>query len=127
MQGVMLTGWSCCTEAALRTLVGPQKTGAVQPRCCHPSAQRKPALLCFIAVQMVHPLCAISVGAIVQTGSPDQLLFGGGDGSLGTFNTENMRSNTPLANVIPGEITSLSYAANGSCLIVGTANGGIFR
>lgn len=42
--------------------------------------------------QMVHPLCSISVGAIVHAaGNSGQLLFGGGDGSMGFFTHDNMR------------------------------------
>lgn len=33
----------------------------------------------------------------------------------------------PVAGAIPGEVTSLSYTANGVDLLVGSANGGIFR
>lgn len=32
-----------------------------------------------------------------------------------------------MAGAIPGEVTSLSYTANGVDLLVGSANGGIFR
>mmetsp|Transcript_4915 Transcript_4915/g.10559 ORF Transcript_4915/g.10559 Transcript_4915/m.10559 type:complete len:624 (+) Transcript_4915:105-1976(+) len=78
------------------------------------------------AVQMTHPACANGVGAMTLS-SNGRLLVGGGDGTITLFTSDHMwREIRPFVSV-PGSITSLSPNCDGSALIVGTAQGGVYR
>jgi hypothetical protein len=66
------------------------------------------------------------VGAMCLT-SAGRLLVGGGDGALTLLTNDHMwRDIRPFASV-PGPVTSLSSTSDGSALIVGTNNGGIYK
>ena len=77
-------------------------------------------------MQLVHPACSAGVGSVNLTAS-GRLVVGGGSGSLALFTNDHMwKDIAPFASV-PGPVTSVSSTGDGSALIVGTSNGGIYR
>ncbi len=53
--------------------------------------------------------------------------MGGGDGSITILSNDHMwRDMRPFVTV-PGAVTSISPTVDGTALIVGTAEGGVFR
>jgi WD40 repeat protein len=78
------------------------------------------------AAQLVHPACSNGVGAMVLS-STGRLLVGGGDGGITLFSNDHMWRDVRPFVTVPGSITSLSAAPDGAYLVVGTADGSVWR
>lgn len=79
-----------------------------------------------LTMQMAHPACSAGVGAMCLT-SAGRLLVGGGDGALTLLTNDHMWRDIRPFSSVPGPVTSLSSTSDGSALIVGTNNGGIYK
>jgi len=77
------------------------------------------------AIQTTHPVCSLGVGALLF--ERDDLLVGGGDGSVTLLRPLEMRTAEKPRAVLPGGVTSLCRTADGRGLIAGTEAGRIAR